>query len=217
MNREEIRDTFRQLNPEVTERVATDTQLNDLLELGDKDFCAKTRCITNYEPETIETTENDESWDLTTEISKFYDLDTFPGAGVLYNDKQLRFRSLVQLDKESPNWRNNSSGTPTRYFRRGARIYTDKPIDSNEYDLKVYAVLISDDFDDDAKLPFNGLTYLEPFHFGLILWLQWKAKAKIAKPEESATAMQEYLTYALWARKEIGGTKFGAIHLIKKV
>jgi hypothetical protein len=216
MNREEIRDTFQELNPEITDRVLTETAMNTLLKLGDKDFCARTRCITNDTPETISTTENDESWDLSTEISKFYDIDTFPGGGVSYNDERLDLVTIAQLDEIDEGWRTASAGTPEYYFRRGAKIYTNCPIDSNADDLKVYAVLISNDFDSDIKTPFNERAELEPYHYGLVLWLQWKAKAKIGKREDALTAMQEYIDYTKWVKRELGGNKFSEIYFRPK-
>lgn len=216
MNREDIRDQFRNEVPEITENVASNTVLNAFLKAGDKDFCARTRCVTNLDPETITTTENDTYWDLTTEVSKFYDVDEFPGGGVSYNDERLTLATIAQLDEIDSGWRTASSGTPEYYYRRGSRIYTNCPIDSSADDIKVYAVLISDDFDNDAKLPFNNLSYLEPFHYGLVLWLKWKTKAKIGKREDALLAKQEYIDYTLWVKKELGGTKFGPIYFRKK-
>ena len=216
MNREDIRDALRELCPEITDRVLTDTQLNTLLKIGDKDFCARTRCITNYDPETISTTANDTFWDLTTEISKYYDVDEFPGGGISYNNERLDLKTIAQLDEIDSGWRTASAGTPEYYFRRGPRIYTNCPIDSNADDIKVYAVLISNDFDSDPKTPFNELTYLEPFHFGLVLWLVWKGKVKIGKREDALTAMQEYVEYAKWVKKELGGTKYSEIYFRPK-
>jgi len=209
MTRSEIISRFRQENPEITARVITTTVLNSWLLTGDKEFCAEVRCIVNT-GETISTSENDQSFVLTTEIDKFFDVDTFPGGGVLYNGKRLEKTTMGLLDEESENWRARASGTPKKWYRRGDTLYLDRPIDSNEYDLTVYAVLISDDWDSDVA-PFNELTYLSPFHYGMVLYLTKRAKAKIGKGKGALAAAAEYFAYTKWAKGQLGGNKYDKI------
>jgi len=215
MTRLEIVTKFRQENPEITERVLTDPVLHSWLEEGNREVCSMTRCIIDQDGTTIETAENDTHYDLTQRIDNFGDIDSYPGSGITYNGKRIDEKTMAQLDQESPNWRARSSGTPKAYYRRGKWIYLDRPVDSNEEDIKVYSVLIPDDFDDDAKTPFNELTYLEPFHYSLIYYLQKRAKMKIGKTGEEVKALQEYDRYIKWMKKEIGGGKYTQIQYKK--
>lgn len=117
---------------------------------------------------------------------------------------------------ENSTWRSNASGTPLAYYRRGEYIYLDRPIDSEADDIKVYAVLISDDFNNDDIAPYNQLTYLEPFHYAMVLYLKMRAKAKFGKKAQAASARAEYDAYVAWMKKEIGGGKYGKIYFRKK-
>jgi len=215
MTRLEIKDMFRVDNQEIPDNVVTDAQLNNWLQIGDKEVCAATRCIVDQDGTTIETAEDDEYYDLTAYIEKFYDIDAYPASGITYNAKRIEEKTMAELDAESPSWRSRSSGTPRAYYRRGKWIYLDRPIDSNAYDIKVYSVLISDDFDDDDKLPFNQLPWLEPFHNAMVLYIQKRAKEKVGKPGEGQKAKQEFSEYIAWMAKEIGGGKYTATRYIK--
>lgn len=216
MIRSEIIERFREECPEATSRVISDAVLYSWCELGDKQFCSETRCIVDQDGTTITTAENDYYWDLMSNITNFYDIDDYPGSGVLYNDKRLSKSSMGELDMESPTWRDWSSGTPKKWYRRGKYLYVDRKIDSNAYDLKVYAVLISDDWNTDV-MPFNQLTYLEPFHEAMVLFLIKKAKAKLGKEEEGVKAQAEYTAFVRWAKTQLGGNKFAPIYFRKKI
>jgi len=217
MNRAEVREFFRTECPEIPTRVVSDALLNKWLLVGDKDVAARTRCIVDDDGTTITTSEDDERFDLMSEITNFFDIDNWPGGGVVYNGKRLIQTTIAELDQMSPSWRSNSSGTPTKYYRRGKNIFLNRPIDSEADDLIIYAVLVSDDFNSDSKLPFNELTYLTPFHFSLVKWLIWKAKAKVGKPQDAQKAQAEYLEYTLWMKKEITGGKTAPIYFRKKI
>ena len=211
MTRAEIIEKFRAENPEITENVANDSVLYKWCLIADKEICAATRCITTIEPTTISTTEDDERVNLSAHIDKFYDIDEYPGGGVCYNDDRLEQVTKAQLDEENPSWRDSSSGTPKKYFRRGNYIYFDKPIDSNAYDITVDAVLISDDFNSNNKTPYNQLEYLEPFHDGINKYLQWRGKAKLGKDQDAIRAKNEYLEYTSWMKKLLSGGKQNVI------
>ncbi len=211
MIRSEIKSKFREENPEITDRVIGDTVLGSWLEEGNKEVCMLTRCIVDQDGTTIETSENDQVWDLTNVIDNFFMIDTYSGSGVTYNGKRLREKTMAQLDEESPNWRSRSSGTPKAFYQRGKWLYVDRPIDSNEEDIKVYAVLIPDAYTDDVA-PFNQLEHLSPFHYSLVLYLQKRAKAKIGKTGEELKVRQEYDRYISNMRKVLIGSRSGVIN-----
>jgi hypothetical protein len=216
MTRQEIIQTFRRENPEITERVLTNPVLESFCLEGNKDVCSRTRCIVDEDGSIISTSEGDQRFDLTVHVSNFYDIDEFPGSGVLYNNKRLTKTSMADLDTEDESWRNRTGGTPKKYYRRGKWLCLDRPIDSNEEDIKVYAVLKPDDFDADSKTPYNELDYLEPFHYGIVKYLQWKAKEKVGKGNEGTKAESEYLAYIEYMKKMLGGGKFSPIRFIPR-
>lgn len=217
MNRQEIIQVMRSECPEITERVLSNTILYSWCKEGNRDVCARTRCIVDEDGTVIETNENDQRLDLTVHISKFYDIDEYPGSGVLYNNKRLDPTTMAQLDEDDESWRDRNSGTPEEYYRRGKWLCLDRAINSAEDDIKVYSVLRPDDFDADDKTPFNGLEYLESFHYAIVKYLQWKAKEKISKPEEGVKAQGEYLAYIDYMKKMLGGGKFGPIYYRPRV
>ena len=214
MIRSEIIEQFRSDYPEINSRVVTDAMLYKWCIIGDKEFCAAVRCIVDNGT-TISTTEDDQSYVLTDEVDKFYDINDYPGSGVLYNNKRLEKTTMAKLDGESPTWRDRASGTPKEWYRMGDTLYLDRKIDSNEEDLIIYSVLISDDWDSDVA-PFNQLTYLEPFHFAMVLYLAKRAKAKIAKPEDSLKAQADFAAYIVWVKKQLGGTHYAPIFFTPK-
>jgi len=206
---------FRDQNPEITSRVLSDTTLHSFLQAGDKEFCAETRCIVD-QGTTITTVANEQYWDLTVEITNFFDIDKTSASGVTYNGKPLKYMSMAELDNESSNWRARSAGVPTSWFRRGKYLWFDRKVDSEADDIVVYSALLSNDWITDIA-PYNAETQLEPYHVAMVLYLTKRAKAKVGKPEEAIAAFQEYASYLKWAKVQIGGTRFGAIHFVPRI
>ncbi len=215
MIRSEIIETFRQQCPEIPTRVISDVTLQSWLQAGDKEFCAETRCIVDVDGTQWLTAINDQYYDLASKIANFYDIDDYPGSGVLYNGKRLTKTTMGELDMDNNNWRANAAGTPKKWYRRGKYLYFDRPIDTASLYVRVYAVLISDDWTTDIA-PYNALAHLEPFHPAMVLYLIKRAKAKVGKPEEAVAAAQEYMAYLQWAKKQLGGNKFAPIHFVPK-
>ncbi len=210
MTRQEIQERFRQENPEITDRVITDSVLDSWCLVGDKEICAKARLIKAVEAITSVT--GADTINLTNEISNFYDIDELPGGGVCYNNKRLRMVTMAQLDSERPNWRTADNGTPKDYFRFNNEITFNCPA-SSAVTVHIYSILLSNDFDDDNILPFNQYTYLEPFHYSLVLYLTMRAKFKIGKPDEQVNAMAEYENYIKWMKTEIQRGTYAEIQM----
>lgn len=215
MTRTEIIERFRQENPEITANVVSDTILRSWCITGDKETCAKARLIASNGSFSV--VDDTAGYILTTQLTKFFDIDEYPGGGISTVDSSGRERRLIkttkaQLDDEVPSWRTESSGIPKHYYRRGNYVYLRPAPDSTIDTIKVDFIAISNDFNDDNIAPFNQLTHLEPFHYALVIYLKARAKAKVGKSEEAAAAMAEYDKYVAWIRKEIGGGKYGAIH-----
>jgi hypothetical protein len=214
----DILDTFRSENPELTERVISDTLLKQWAKIGDKEICAITRCIVgDYTFSSIITTSvYDTKYDLTNLIPKFYDIDDSVGGGVSFDNEPLEKTNVSELDTEDSTWRTRGAGTPEKYYRRGKYLYFDYPVLTADKEIRVYAILVSDDFIGDNSLPYNELTFLEPYHYGIVKYLQWKAKAKVGKPNEAQVAQNEFSTYAQWMQKQIGGNKYSSIRMKPK-
>jgi len=212
---------FRTENPDISDRVITDALLKNWCLIGDKEFCAVTRCIiSDFTFSSItSTTVYATKYDLITYESKFYDIDTYPGGGVSFDNDILKETSVSELDKLTPTWRTRSASYPRKFYRRGQHLYFDYPISStySSKTVRVYSILVSDDFSNDSQEPYNQLGYLKPFHYGMVKYLKWKAKEKVGKPNEGAQAGKEFRDYALWAKKEIGGGKYSPIRFIKKI
>jgi len=58
---------------------------------------------------------------------------------------------------------------------------------------------MSDDSDD----PFNGLTYLEPYHEGILLYARWKIKPIIDKKYDAKKGEQEYYDFIALMKREL--------------
>lgn len=216
MIRSAIIQQFRDENKEIPSRIIGDTVLNGWLLTGDKIFCAVTRCIVDEGTfnSAISSSVYLTRYDLTILITKFYDIDEYPGGGVIYDDDPMTKTTIAELDAESPNWRSRTAGTPKKWYRRGKYLYFDRPV-SEVKTIRVYSVLISDDWNADVA-PYNQLTFMEPYHDGMVKYIDWKAKAHINKEVEAAQARKEFLDYAAWVKKTLGGTKFGNIRFVPK-
>lgn len=210
MDREAIRDQFRQENPEITDRVLDDTQLNAWLLIGNLEFATKARIITSEN--TITTTIGEDSYSLTTEIDSFFDIDEFPGGGVAFNGKRIEHTTRSRLDSRRSAWRSYADGTPRSYYRFNEFLKLDRGPET-AHDVTVDAILKPDSLNDDGKTPFNQLTYLEPFHYGLVLYLTMRAKGKEGKVEEFTKAIMQYESYIKWTKKEVQGGKISKIQI----
>jgi len=216
MTRDDIISTFRHENPRITTNVLSNAVLYDWCIVGDKDICARTRCIVDQDGTDITPSENDTYVKISSYIPKFYDIDEFPGSGVLYNSKRIKRKTMSELDEEAATWRSRTAGTPKAYYRRGDYIYFDRPIDSNAYTVTIYCILVPNDFDAATKTPFNELGYLEPFHYGVVKYLQWQAKKKVGKGDEGEVAKKEYLEYIAYMYSMIGGGRIGKIRMVPR-
>lgn len=202
MNRSEIRETFRAENPEITERVVTDAVLNAWMLRADKEICAITHCILSNTAETFTAVVNTQYYDLEANIDKFFDVDDLPGGGVYFNNKPLKKATPAEMNFVLRTWKTSASGTPKKWWRRGKYLWFDRA-PSAASTIAVDTVYISNDFDSDAKTPYNSLGHLEPFHDGILKYLQWRAKQKIGKPDEAKIAKDDYTSYTKWMNSKV--------------
>ena len=213
MTRGEAIARFREECPEITSRTITDAVLQGWCEVGEKEVAAKTRIIKG--DTTFSSVIGVDSYDLTDKITNFFDIDELPGGGVIYDNDPLEKTSIAELDQENETWRSNANGTPYKYFRRGNFLKFEKPASAVK-DIQVYTILISDAWDDDNKEPFNELSYLDPYHYIMVLYLIKRGKKKIGKPEDIAAANSEYYEFLNWMKSEENQGTHCAIQLKPK-
>lgn len=213
MNRQNIRQKFRDENPEITERVISDSTLNSWMATANDEICCETRCIVSNEPEVIESQANIKYYDLESNIENFYDIDNFPSVGVYYNGKGLKLSSAGEENDRNKNWRNASSGTPLRFWRKGKYLWLHPTPDTSDIEIEVDCIFKPETFNSDTQEPFNGLGHLQPYCDGINKYLQWRVKAKVGKIDESTIAHKDYLTYVSWMKKQIKGNKYNAVRI----
>ena len=213
MTRLELRNQFRVENPEMTERVITDGQLDSFMLSGNKEICCLTRCIQTNETQVIDSVEDTQYYDLEGNIDQFYDIDDMPGGGVYYDDVPLSKKSASEMNYINKRWKTQDSGTPRYYWRRGKYLWLDRAPDEDDVEIGVDAILIPDDFNDDGKEPFNEIGSLQVYADGILKYVQYRAKQKIGKHDEAAIAQKDYAAYIKWMGKLVRSSKFGAVHM----
>jgi hypothetical protein len=218
MTRSQIISSFRAENKEFPANVISDTVLNSWALAGDKIVCALSRCIVGDTVfNSVATTSvYNTKYDLTNLISKFQDIDEYPGGGVSFNNKPLDSTTVSELDEETPNWRTRSAGIPLKYYRRGKFLYFDRPVATADLEIRVYTVLVSDDFDNDNKTPFNQLSFLEPYHNAINKYLQWQAKISKAEPQDAQKSEKDFYDFISMMKKNLSGGKYGSIRFQPK-
>lgn len=201
MNKGEIIQRFREDNPEITTNVVSDAVLQDWCEVGNQEIAIRTRLVKGEG--TFNSVAGQSTYNLVNEITKFYDIDEYPGAGVFFDNDQLEKTTPAALSEDRPSWKTQTSGTPKKYFRRNNNIILYQT-PSQVKQIEVYCVLLPDELDDDNKDPFNELPYLEPFHYSLVLYLKKRTfMGKVKKLEAAQIAQQEYENYLNWMNREI--------------
>lgn len=149
---------------------------------------------------------------------------TFAGLirpGLIYYDgtqdsKPLTLRSLEWLYERSPNWRNDSSGTPRVFFpKEGGLVFndtlslypkTDKAVAGG---LRLHHLLRPARMTDDGHQPFNvtaGTTVqfpsLEPFHYALV-WYSCYLLLQDEDTDKAAVALRQYGAAIAGAKREV--------------
>lgn len=210
MTRGEIITRFREENPEATLNVVSHAVLQSWTEVGDLEICTRVRLVKTEEP--FNSVIGVRSYNLATEITNFYDIDILPGGGVCYDGRALKVTTPAQLNADSPSWR-TTSGTPTKYYRRGGFLYLNY-LPTSVKEILVSAVVLPDPLNDDTKLPFNQLTHLKPFHYALVLYLKFRLfNGKIKKEGMAESSKAEYMDYINWMKQEIDRGIYSTIQL----
>jgi inorganic pyrophosphatase len=208
MNRLEIRSRFRQENPEITDRVLTDSVLNSWLQEANLNFCCLAFLI--RKEDSFVSIVGQSSYDLSSYFTDFYEVDEYPGGGVSYDGTRLELTTKAELDNKRRGWRSNSNGTPKKYYRTGDILSFDRPAD-DDLTVSVDYYAVPDTFNNDNQEPFNQIISLRPYHYGLVLYLQGRAKMAVGKDKDNVTAMVEYGKYVEWCKKQVRGGRSGVV------
>jgi hypothetical protein len=201
LTRGQIITRFRQEHPEITTNLASDAVLQAWSVVGNRETAIKARLIRGET--TFSSIVGEDTYDLNSNITNFYDIDEFPGSGVVYDNDQLQLESPGTLDVKRPSWRTTGNGVPKDYYRRNQNLVLGRKASAVK-NILVYTVLLPNAMDDDTKEPFNELPHLVPFHYSLVLYLKMRAfGGKIKKPDAAQAAVVEYENYIKWIKKEI--------------
>lgn len=217
MTRAELRAKFRVENPDIPERVISDSTLNSWMTTANLEIATETRCIVTSESETFVSLLNTQTYDLEANIERFHDIDDMPGGGVYFNGAPLEKSSPGAMNRVSRLWKTQNSGIPKRYWRRGAILWFDKPCETAGLEIAVDCILTPEPFDNDSEEPFEGLSHLQAYVDGINKYLQWRSKPVVGKPQDAAQAYKDYVAYVAWMKKRVGGAKFGPIAIEPKV
>ena len=205
---------FRDENPEIDQNVIPDATLMSWLLIGDQEVCMDQRLIT-IENVSFASVAGQNQYSLTALNTLFFDINESYGGGlVYYNSSQYKRVYPVTkawMDNNYSQWRTAQNGTPRWYYRQNNYIVVYPTPDTTIINFEVDLVLLSNPFTQLNQVPYNALPYLAPFHYALVLYLQWRAKLKIGKDEEGKSAYALYQTYLAWMRRTIQGGRQGPI------
>lgn len=206
---------FRDENPELDQTVIPDATLMSWLLVGDQEVCMDQRLIVQ-ENVSFNAVQGTNTYSLTTLNPLFFDInESYMGGLVYYNTsgsyKRIYPQSKAWLDNNMSQWRTAAQGTPRWYYRSNSSVVVYPTPDNTIKNFNIDLVLLSNPFNNLGIMPYNQLPYLAPFHYALVLYLQWRAKIKIGKDDEGMTAYKTYQFYLQWMRKTIQGGRQGVI------
>jgi hypothetical protein len=209
MTRQEIRERFRQENPDITLRTIDDATLNLWIDEGQMDMASTCKFI--VDDLTFTTSASVLSYDLSTLSDRFFTIDD-KTSGIFYDDELLLQASAAQLANKDRKFKQNTTGTPKYWYRRKNIIYLDKYPQASKT-LVIPCVLFTNDITSDSDIPFDSLAYLSPIHYGLVAYLSWNAKVKLGKKDEASLSFQKYQLYLEKGKQLIDANRLGTVYL----
>ncbi len=205
---------FREENPELDQSTISDATLMSWLLIGDQEVCMDQRLIT-IENVPFASVPGQNTYSLTNLSPLFFDINESYGGGLVYYNisqyKRIYPQTKAWLDNNYAQWRTAQTGTPRWYYRSGSNIVMYPSPNSSIVNFNIDLVLLSNPFNNLSIMPYNQIPYLAPFHYALVLYLEWRAKIKIGKYEEGKAAYMLYQQYCQWMRKTIQGGRQGVI------
>lgn len=166
---------------EATKRTIKDNVLELILNNGAVQVAKLAVCLP--ENKKIDGVANQQEYRLRDHITDFLTMDK---PGVWYREdamsdyQQLYPRTMKWLDRNNPNWRDETSSTPTYYAVKGDVLTVVPAFDTDVSDgLWVYYGAKPPRMNSEDHYPFGGsdlLPHLEPLHETILLFWQWKGK-----------------------------------------
>lgn len=197
MTLSELRSLLRLYVPHALTSVITDIQLNLILNEGVNDIASRTLCLPADTK--FNAVADQQDYDLSSVVSRFLVIDKeglFWTNGTRY--KQLLPKTMKWLDENRPNWRDEGSGEPLYYLKRGSTLKVIPEPDTSTSDgFWLYFGQGAVTMTNDTHYPFSGstteITRLSIFDEAIILYGQWKILRAMGKKDEALSGRQEYL------------------------
>lgn len=166
--RTQVRRTLDDTSTETAKQHWTDAELNFLINQGQREVC-DTIAWALYATSTAYTTAYSTWVALPTDC---YAIDRLVIDSAAYT--VIPEVTLASKDKEDASWWSGGAGKPDSYFWNTERTRIGfSPCPNAAYEYTIDYVAIPADMDDDADVPFNGVTKLKPYHHLLIHYVVW--------------------------------------------
>lgn len=194
MTLSELRSKLKRDHPEV--QGFTDAQLNTELNEGQLEIAYLTDCLPTEANFNI--TADTETYALSTIASDFLKIDREGGLQIktLVSNTQfdrMTYRSMEELDEMYPGWRDQASSAPHSYFQRGNNIHIFPKFSSAVTNGgRIYFLEKPDTMSSDSSEPFNGASYLTPFHKVIVLYAAMVVLSATKKYQEAAAVETLY-------------------------
>lgn len=180
--RNQVRRNVEDLNITSALESWTDTELNFLINQGQREICDETYCL--YTSSSITTVAGTQEYTLDSDI-QFVDR-------VIYDNLPLVKKTIQELDREISTWLSTSSGTPTSYYidyeKKRVGVYP-KPGTGT---LILYHQMIPTDLSSDADIPFNTVYKYYPYHHVIIDYVLSYIYYQIGDQKKYDWAQQRY-------------------------
>lgn len=209
--------------------VVSDTILDLLLNEAAKDIVSFTKCLPTNKKFSAVATQGDlaSPYVISTVIGDYLMPDK---GGLWWNQgtvaapdyKQLYPRTIAWLDRNRPNWRDISDGSPEDYAIDGNNIIVvPAPVSSLSNAFWLFYIKTSTNMTATTHYPYTGstteLTHLSIFDLALVKFVAWQVYPMINKTGDSNLSLQEYLklrqekTSLLKRRPDIGNSPDAAL------
>jgi hypothetical protein len=209
LDRGDLRDEIRNLvrDTDTTYQRWTDATLNARINYAQKEFVKRTRCIETVSYTT--TVVNVSTYALPSNMlaSRRISYAIVPLTSTTTNYKLLDYMTKEGMDTKYSFWENADASNPQKYFYEQDRVVV-YPKPSSTYAgyqfLKHEFYTLADDMDDDADVPFNGLSYMYPYHEALKLYVCFLCSIDSGDTAEQSVFFGKFDSEVGIARSEFG-------------
>ena len=207
MNRGELRAKLKRDHPEAN--TFSDDQMNTELNEGQLEIAFLTDALPTHANFNI--TSGTETYALSTIAPDFLKIDREGGLQiktVSSNSKfdRMVYRSMEKLDILFPFWRDASASTPHSYFLRGNDLFIYPKFNTAVTNGgRLYFIEKPDSMDADGTSPFNGVSWLTPFHKIVVLYAAMNILTAVKKYSDAQAIETLYADRILAMKAHIKG------------